>query len=444
MTLLLSLYRGDFMKNRLFYSILIITLCFCLFSGCTSAVPASSATAAATEGTAAFDPSQDWAPTLKVERFSQNGAMILFENTDIPGDYLLLAGNDYVLQVSKDGTWQDLPIKKDSVTWVTDAFVLSAVPRDDIDWEWLYGNLPAGHYRIGKNVALCKNDQILDRSTVYAEFVLEAAESPAEDTYDMASSTAEYDFRTYEYPSLSLATSYTYTEALANNVVILDNGSAIENQDVWYHFAHASSSGLPATVRCIQLGDDYGFPAVYDVTYDGMYYTIRWFEDGAEKSFSYKNMVQYLENPDHNTLVRYVLVMDRNSTWEDIEWGMVSQNDLYRVPHHVVFQVLRYIPSHPPIPEGSNIVLTMRGNPVFRADEAQAQQLTDLFSEAQYMSEAPESSYNGLDLTFTDADGKTITLWLCPNADHFLYNGSFYSYSSARFLDTCGLSQWPE
>jgi len=432
------------MKPKKFTFLFCFALFLCISLLCSCSADDAAVSSASVETSAVLSPGDNWEPTLEIERLSPTGAMIIFQDTDIPGDYLILSGNDYSLQTWKDGGWQELPTTQEQVYWVKDAFVISAVPRDDIDWEWLYGSLPAGHYRIAKNVALGQNDQILDRSMVYAEFVLEAPGISAETSPAPAETTAQYNLQTFEYAPLSPDTSYTYNEALNQHVVILENGSAIENQDVWYSFAQVTGSGQPATVRCIQLGDDYGFPSVYDVSYDGLHYTIRWFENGNEQSFSFQNMVRYMENPDSNTLVRYVLVMDRNTSWEDIEWGMISNTDLLRVPHHVVYQVLRYIPSHPPIPENSSILLTLRGNTLLAPSDTQAEQLTALFSQARYVPNAPETTYNGLDLTFTDAKGHTTLLWLCQDADYFLYNGSFYSFDRAEFLSVCGLSQWPE
>lgn len=434
------------MKSRKNTLLLCLSLFLCLtfLLICSTGDVASPASAVAAETGTAVIPGDNWEPTLEIEQVSPTGAMILFQNADIPGDYLILSGNDYSLQTWKDGSWQELTATQDQVYWVKDAFVISAVPRDDIDWEWLYGSLPAGHYRIAKNIALAQNDQILDRSTVYAEFILEAPGASDETASSSSETIAQYDMQTYEYSPLTSETAYTYTEALNQHVVILENGSAIENQDVWYSFAQVAGSGQPATVRCIQLGDDYGFPSVYDVSYDGLHYTMRWFENGAEQSLSFKNMVRYLENPDSNTLVRYVLVMDRNTAWEDIEWGMIANTDLLRVPHLVVYQVLRYIPSHPPIPENSSILLTLRGNTLLTPTDTQTEQLTALFSEARYVPEAPETTYKGLDVTFTDEQGHSISLWLCQDADYFLYNGSFFSYDHTEFLSICGLSQWPE
>jgi hypothetical protein len=46
-----------------------------------------------------------------------------------------------------------------------------------VNWSGLYGTLPAGHYRIGKNVMQCHDDTNWDNKTYYAEFDVGAWQS---------------------------------------------------------------------------------------------------------------------------------------------------------------------------------------------------------------------------------------------------------------------------
>ena len=438
------------MRKKLLPILAVLLLCSAL-TGCGTKETSDSPQISPASQTGTIDPAKNWEPKLEIERLNGTGAMIIFQQDTISTDTMVLCGNDYFLQVFTDDGWEDLPRKQETVFWVTDAFVVSAVPRDDVDWEWLYGTLGSGHYRIGKGVALVQDGEITQRSTVYAEFTLKAPdETPAADVteasesvYDAGANLPKNTY-SYTYPELTSSTHYTYQQALRSNVVILDRGSAVENQQVFQEFVEAAAAGQAATVRCTQLGEDYGFPQVYDISYDGLHYTIHWFENGTEKRFSFKNMVCYREDPDNLTTVRYLLVMDRDTTWEDIQWGMVCGDDTQAVAHIVVYQELRYIPDYPPIPEDGTVALTQWGKTLFSTTDQQTEKLHDLFANAQYTPQKQDAYYNGLDLVFTGKDGSQVTLWLSYYGDCFLYNGSFYRYDTQKLFSILGISGWPD
>lgn len=65
-------------------------------------------------------------------------------------------GSWYTLQAYNDGNWYDLDYDYDGdydVAWNDMAFPVSnGEPRQEkVDWEWLYGKLPSGQYRIIKD-----------------------------------------------------------------------------------------------------------------------------------------------------------------------------------------------------------------------------------------------------------------------------------------------------
>lgn len=116
--------------------------------------------------------------SMIVEEVSPTGITIHFENYDTRGDLILFGGNSYFLQELVNGQWTNLPKLQDAV-FTDESYSLSAIRRHSIDWEWLYGALHAGHYRIGKNVSVHTGDEISYQShVVYAEFDITA------NTYD--------------------------------------------------------------------------------------------------------------------------------------------------------------------------------------------------------------------------------------------------------------------
>ena len=81
-------------------------------------------------------------------------------------------GSDYNLMVLEDGTWQEVPTIIEEYAWTAEAYM---VPKDDsvefeINWEWLYGKLPAGTYRIVKGFMDFRKSGDYDSFAYWIEF----------------------------------------------------------------------------------------------------------------------------------------------------------------------------------------------------------------------------------------------------------------------------------
>ena len=63
------------------------------------------------------------------------------------------------------------------LAWTMEAWLipLNGEVSWDVDWNWLYGALPDGDYRIGKDVMDWRAPGDSDNQMVYAEFSLPAA-----------------------------------------------------------------------------------------------------------------------------------------------------------------------------------------------------------------------------------------------------------------------------
>lgn len=120
-----------------------------------------------------------WNLEMKVANVSPSGAQVQFIQTGIfPGSdrAQLMYGTEYTLERQVDGQWvevEKLP-QENAIGWATVAYLIewNSTNAHNVNWEWLYGALPTGHYRIGKTVTL---DYTLDEDenqTFYAEFVV--------------------------------------------------------------------------------------------------------------------------------------------------------------------------------------------------------------------------------------------------------------------------------
>lgn len=429
--------------KKSFFPCLIILILALLLTGCADTSPQE------TLPPQDAPPPAHWQPTLTVQIVSPTGATVLFRQEQDLGEYLLLSGNDYRLQQYAGGAWQELPMLVSEVNWAEAAFVLTAIPREEIGWQWLYGELSPGHYRIGKNVTLHYRGENLDSATIYAEFTIEDpnAVSAPQVTQETEQSAVFQPGPLYTYEPLdSLPKDYSHRQAAADNVVILSNGTGVENRDIWLSFVYRTSMGETGSVRCLHYNTADSSQSVYDIIYDGVFYTMHWFEGGEEKNLSFKHLLHVKGDPysDTNAADRYILTMDKNVTWDDIQWGMVSDNPNDAIAHKVVYLERSYHPSHPPIPESSCVSMALRGKELLRAEDETAQALAALFSAAEALEQRPQMYYRGLDLIFRGDDGSTVTLWLDLYGDRFLYDGTYYQYSTEAMFDLFGITDWPE
>lgn len=98
--------------------------------------------------------------TIQISDISSSGATLVITDTN-PEPYLY--GEWYKIQRLTDGQWQDVPPVIDNYGF----HEIGYLPNDKgevtfvINWEWLYGKLPAGTYRIFKEV---------NRQEIFIEF----------------------------------------------------------------------------------------------------------------------------------------------------------------------------------------------------------------------------------------------------------------------------------
>lgn len=421
------------------YPLFVLILCICLaFSAC------SGDSSAAPEAASISLP-RNWEPVLEVEEAGPDGATAVLREGSTPDNCVVLCGNDYVLEQLTDGSWQSLPTLEEP-HWVTDAFAVTAVPREEIRWQWLYGSLPSGYYRIGKSVSLQQNTEIIASATVYAEFPLKVTD-PNEpgNVYDASEIAANAPSPVYA-PLTSLDSGYTPEQALQDQVVILTDGWHCENPEVWYAFAARAASGQSANVRCMVTDSATGKHTVYDICYDGVLYSYVRVESGEEQTLTFKQLLSFREalSGDPNVLDRYILTSDSAVAWEDILWGTVSDSEDDRIPHKTVFQQLASDPERLSLPECSHASLRYRGKIRHTADSAAAQKLTALLRGVCALPEKPDMEYTGLELVLHGADGSSMTLWLDAQGRYILYDGVFYPCPGNEIRKALGISAWPE
>lgn len=114
--------------------------------------------------------------SFSLEKISPTGAVLVYSQFDgkaPTGE--LQDGADFVLGQYRDGKWEEVPVVVEGAYGFNSiAYMIpkEEVTKRELDWEWLYGQLPAGEYRIGKTVMDFRETADYDNYVIYAYFIL--------------------------------------------------------------------------------------------------------------------------------------------------------------------------------------------------------------------------------------------------------------------------------
>lgn len=158
--------------------IVLVLVCVCLLSvvGCTSKVDGGTSQNH-TENKISEEKPNQWGITLKVDNVSANGLTIVCNHSGGENVAELITGSYYVIQKLDKTGWVNveyIPQEYD-VTWTDVGWIIQKENTTtwDVNWERLYGELPAGEYRIGKEIMNFRGTGDFDEEIVYAGFIIE-------------------------------------------------------------------------------------------------------------------------------------------------------------------------------------------------------------------------------------------------------------------------------
>ena len=82
-----------------------------------------------------------------------------------------MMGCDYKLEKMVENEWQSVPEIIDNVAWTAEAYMIKNgdVTEFEVDWNWLYGEMEAGTYRISKSIMYTPPGS-LETATYYVKF----------------------------------------------------------------------------------------------------------------------------------------------------------------------------------------------------------------------------------------------------------------------------------
>ena len=117
-----------------------------------------------------------WGITLKADNVTATGLTIVCNHSGGENVVKLNTGSYYVIQKLEETGWIDVEYlpQEYELAWTSEAWIIQkeCTTQWDVNWEWLYGELSAGKYRIGKEIMNFGSTGDFDKEMVYAEFII--------------------------------------------------------------------------------------------------------------------------------------------------------------------------------------------------------------------------------------------------------------------------------
>lgn len=117
----------------------------------------------------------DWGLTLSVKDVTPAGLTLVCRKEGGNSTGLVKCGTDYHLIVLEDGTWKDVPTVIEEYGWNSLAYNFTEGQDTELacSWEWLYGRLSAGTYRLTKGFMDFRGAGDYDTAVYWVEFEIE-------------------------------------------------------------------------------------------------------------------------------------------------------------------------------------------------------------------------------------------------------------------------------
>ena len=164
--------------------------------------------------------------------------------------------------------------------------------------------------------------------------------------------------KVYEYSPSKRCAPDALDQTINAGYVVHVDGDVTSGQEIWEAFVDAAKEGEASSVQVAKYytlekencGEEYyeaykeDYPALYllDLSFDGKGYTLKWNEGNKEYIRTYKYLMHYTSEASaaqatSDTYSRYVLVNDKNVTWEEILKGAFSSQFGDYIEHHIVY-----------------------------------------------------------------------------------------------------------
>lgn len=172
---------------------------------------------------------------------------------------------------------------------------------------------------------------------------------------------ADYEY-VYQYSPSKRSEADALDETVESGYVVHMDGDVTTGQEIWEAFVKDTSRGKAASVQLAEYytldeescseeyyeayQEDYPMLFLFDLTFDGSTYTLKWKEGDKEYTRQYQYLMHYTgEAPTsyatYDTYSRYVLTNDNKVTWEELQKGALSSQLGDYIEHHTVYTDLQ-------------------------------------------------------------------------------------------------------
>lgn len=172
---------------------------------------------------------------------------------------------------------------------------------------------------------------------------------------------ADYEY-VYQYSPSKRSDPDALDKAVESGYVVHVDGDVTNGQEIWEAFVNDTFQGKTASVQLAEYytlneescseeyyeayQEDYPVLFLFDLTFDGSTYTLKWKEGDKEYIRQFQYLMYYTgEAPTvhatYDTYSRYVLTNDNKVTWEELQKGMFSSQLGDYIEHHTVYTDLR-------------------------------------------------------------------------------------------------------
>lgn len=114
-----------------------------------------------------------WGLTLSAKDVTPTGLTLVIKQQGGSPTGQLQYGSGYTLEVRTGDTWQEVPDTVDgNFAWDDLAYpvTMDGQTEETIDWDWLFGSLSAGHYRLSKRFMDFRDTGDYDTQLYQVEF----------------------------------------------------------------------------------------------------------------------------------------------------------------------------------------------------------------------------------------------------------------------------------
>ena len=303
--------------------------------------------------------SKEWGVTLKALYVTPTGLTLECSQSGGKKVHELSTGSYFVIQKLSGGVWEDVEYlpQEYEIGWTSEAWIIQkeATAAWGVEWDMIYGELPAGEYRIGKKIMNLRETGAFIESYAFAEFTVQEDNGSAAAVCE-GGPLPEEIFENNKILTAEEALEWAYD----NPVVVQDDGQITSGRDVWDSFFDSVNAKKPASVMCVYnyvLDEESVSPELYEeekdlypqlffclLRYDGEVFHVKMRKSDETKldtDETYKYLLHLsAENPDtalYRYTDQYVLVNDPSVTWEQLQRSMISSQSSDWIKHSTVY-----------------------------------------------------------------------------------------------------------